>query len=126
MLYMDNKYEIGNAAGEELKKKGYAFYADWRISGPHSLYAQYASVGDTKGNATTGIGNYAAVSATGVANGATVMGLAYGYSFSKRTQGYVAYNELKNDDGATMSFGTAAASIGGKQTVFGVGLRFSF
>jgi predicted porin len=126
-LYMDNKYEINGAtttAGQELKKKGYALYLDWTIAGPHKLYAQYSSVDNTKGSSTVAVGSYAAVSSTD--NGAEVMGIAYGYSFSKRTQGYVAYNEMKNDTGANFTFGTSAGTAGGKQTAIGVGLKHSF
>jgi predicted porin len=129
-LYFDTKYEIGNAAGQDLKKKGYALYVDWRIAGPHSLYFQYAQADDSKGNSTAAVGSFAAPMVGAVANplstGATVIGAAYGYSFSKRTQGYVAYNQLENDDGANFTFGTSAGSLGGKQTAIGVGLKHSF
>jgi predicted porin len=124
-LYMDNSYELGNAAGQTLDKQGYAVYLDWTITGPHKLYVQYGVVDDTKGNSTVTIGGYQPASAT-VATGGSVAGIAYGYSFSKRTQGYVAYNQLDNDAGAKFSFGTAAATMGQKQTVFGIGLRHSF
>jgi len=125
-LYMDNSYEMGNAAGDKLDKNGYAVYVDWTIGGPHKLYAQYATVDDSKGSATVTVGGYNPASATGLSTGGNVMGIAYGYSFSKRTQGYVAYNQLDNDDGSKFSFGTAAGTLGEKQTVFGIGLRHSF
>ena len=123
-LYMDNKYEIGNAAAQTLDKKGWALYADWRIAGPNSLYAQYATVDDSKGNSTVSVGRYSPAGAA--ATGANVYGFAYGYSFSKRTQGYVAYNQMKNDGGSNFTLGASSGSIGGKQKVIGVGLRHSF
>jgi predicted porin len=119
-LYMKNEWELGGAvapfAGRTAETDGYAIYLDWRIQGPHSVKAQYASVGDFE---ISGI-------PTVLPDGAKVYGIAYAYDFSKRTQGYVAYNQMKNDTNASYSFGTSAASSGGKQKVIGVGLRHSF
>lgn len=123
-LYMDNSYEIGNAAAQTLDKKGWAVYLDWTISGPHSLYAQYSSVDNTSGNSTVSVGRFSPAGAT--ATGADHYGIAYGYKFSKRTQGYLAYNQMKNDAGSNFTFGTSAGSLGGKQKVIGAGLRHSF
>jgi predicted porin len=112
-LYMSVEYKPD--AGTKLEADGFALYLDWTISGPHKLYAQWASRGDAKSAGTT-------LSATGT----DVMGLAYGYSFSKRTQVYVAYNEMKNDANAAFSMGTTNSTTGGKQKVIGFGLRHSF
>jgi predicted porin len=110
---MQNEYKPD--VGPKLEDGGWALYVDWTLGGPHKLYVQYADRPDSKSG---GVDN--------TASGAQVMGVAYGYSFSKRTQGYVAYNEMKNDNAAAFSFGTDTASAGGKQKVIGVGLRHSF
>jgi len=123
-MYMNNEYEIGNAAAQKLDKDGWALYLDWRIAGPHSLYAQYASIGDSGGNSTVAVGNYAPQGAS--ATGGEVYGIAYGYSMSKRTQLYVGYNQMKNDAGSNFTFGTSGGTAGGKQKVFGLGVKASF
>jgi len=119
MMYMANEWELGGAgglaAGATTETDGFAVYLDWRIQGPHALKLQYATVGDKE---TTGVAT--------TPNGADVVGAAYAYSFSKRTEGYIAYNQMKNDTSATYAFGTAVASAGGKQQVVGVGLKHSF
>lgn len=119
VMYMANEWELGGAtgsvAGATTETDGFAVYLDWRISGPHSLKLQYATVSDKE---TTGV----AVTPSG----ADVVGAAYAYDFSKRTQGYIAYNQMQNDSAATYAFGTASASAGGKQVVIGVGLKHSF
>ena len=101
--------------GAKTENGGIALYLDWTLGGPHKLYAEYADRPEDKvgGNDVTN-------------TGAQVIGLAYGYSFSKRTQGYVAYNEMKNEPASVFSQGVAAPTAGGKQKVIGVGLRHSF
>jgi predicted porin len=115
-MFMSNEYSPDG--GVKSENDGFALYVDWTLGGPHKLYFQYASRGETS------------VGGTDVADsGAEVLGVAYGYSFSKRTQGYIAYNEMKNDPGANFSFGTVSSgdiSLGAKNKVIGVGLRHSF
>lgn len=112
-LYMTVEYKPD--AGAKTKTDGIALYLDWTLGGPHKLYAQFAQRGDADVGGTT-------ISETGT----DVMGVAYGYSFSKRTQGYVAYNEMSNDANINFSQGTTASTLGGKQKVIGLGLRHSF
>jgi predicted porin len=119
-MYMANEWELGGAGtsnpGDTAETDGFAVYLDWRIAGPHALKLQYAKVSDFE--------------VTGIASGSTgaeVYGAAYAYSFSKRTEGYIAYNQMKNDSNASYSFGTIANStLGGKQQVIGLGLKHSF
>lgn len=112
-LYMQVEYKPD--VGPKVEADGFALYGDWRLSGPHSLYVQWASRSDAD------VGGV-----TQTATGTDVLGFAYGYSFSKRTQGYVAYNEMKNDTNINFSQGTTASTLGGKQKVIGLGLRHSF
>jgi predicted porin len=111
-MYMQVEYDPGTVKTEH---DGYAVYVDWTLGGPHKLYFQWAMRNETE------------VGGTEIADSAVdVVGVAYGYSFSKRTQGYVAYNSMSNDPAANFSMGAAAAAAGGKQKVYGVGLRHSF
>lgn len=119
LLYMQAEYENGaqlGFAGQEVKHDGMAFYLDWTIAGPHKLYVQYGKRNETE------VGGV-----EGTDSDAEVMGVAYGYSFSKRTQGYVAYNSMENGSAVnSFTLGTTTTALGGKQTAIGVGLRHSF
>lgn len=112
-LWMQNEYKPD--VGSKVENGGYALYLDWSLGGPHKLYAQWAKRPETKVDG-----------ADVTDSGADLIGVAYGYSFSKRTQGYVAYNALSNDPASDTSFGTDGASTGSKQTAVGIGLRHSF
>jgi predicted porin len=64
-----------------------------------------------------------------VATGATQMSARYGYNFSKRTEGFIAYTSLKNDTAGTYSLaaGTAfGAGAGSTSSAIGAGLVHSF
>jgi predicted porin len=112
-LYAQNKYEPDGLP--ESKFDGMAFYLDWTLGGPHKLYAQYAMRNETE------------VGGAEIADSsADLWGIHYGYSLSKRTQLYGGMQQMGNDPAAAFSFGTTAASAGGKQKVIGVGMRHSF
>ncbi len=118
-----NEYENIAVAGDNLKQTGAAVYLDWKLAGPHSLKAQFGKAKDGKGTVGAAIGNFK----VGANTGGKVHGIAYAYDFSKRTQGYIGYAEMKNDS-ATAEFdqGIADASLGGKQRFVGFGLRHRF
>lgn len=128
--YSDSKYETNNNGGE-IKAKGYNLYADWNIAGPHTVRAAYIALSDLSGSSVVGVGGYRpTVSATGVdisnGTGAKAYTLVYSYALSKRTEISAAYNVMDNDNNASFSQGVVAASLGGKQTSFGVAVRHSF
>jgi len=118
--YSKSNYET--AAGGESEVTGFGAYVDWNISGPHALHFAFITVDDVEGSG----GAVNGYRAPGAATGADVFTVAYGYNFSKRTEVYVAYNEMKNDSNANFSQGVVAASLGGKQTSIGIGLKHSF
>jgi len=122
-VYTRSEYENVAVANDNLEQTGYAAYIDWRIAGPHSLKAQYGKAKDGKGTLGTTIGNFAVGSGTG----AKVYGIDYAYDLSKRTQGYIGYARMKNDSN-TNAFdqGITDATVGGKQTFVGVGVRHRF
>jgi len=122
-VYARNEYENIAVANDSLKQTGYAAYIDWQIAGPHSLKAQYGKAKDGKGTVGAAIGNFA----VGDGTGAKVYGIDYAYDFSKRTQGYVGYAQMKNDTNtAGFDQGIVDASVGGKQKFIGFGLRHKF
>jgi predicted porin len=109
--------EYDPTGGVKTEHDGYAVYVDWTLGGPHKLYFQWAMRNETE------------VGGTEIADSALdVMGVAYGYSFSKRTQGYIAYNSMSADPAVAANLGTttAGSTLGGSQKVYGVGLRHSF
>jgi predicted porin len=55
------------------------------------------------------------------------MTLVYAYNFSKRTQLYAAYNQIKNDANTNaFTLGQTGTTVGGKQTAIGMGMRYNF
>jgi len=137
-MYMENKYEIGNGTGQETKIKGFAFFMDWAIAGPHSLKGQFIQLNDVKGNSSRTIGAYRGAGsmscASGVGStgscagdtGARQYGLWYAYAFSKRTELFGGFNKVDNDTNAVMSLGKAAPTAGASQTNIGMGIRHRF
>ena len=117
LLYAQVEYDP--TGGVKTEHDGLALYLDWSLGGPHKLYVQYAMRNETE------------VGGTEIPDsGVDVLGVAYGYSFSKRTQGYVAYNSMSFDgpnvSGISQNTTAAGPTVGGTQKVFGVGLRHSF
>jgi predicted porin len=105
--YLDAKYETAPAAAslitQELKKKTMSLGVDWRIAGPHSLQAQWARAGDSKGNSTVGVatGSNGGADPSGSDTGADAYSIAYSYAFSKRTRLKLGYVYVDQEDRAT-------------------------
>lgn len=104
--YLDAKYETG--PGLERKKKTATVGVDWTVAGPHSIEAQYAWAGDTKGNDTAGagfvagnLGGNGGVSRSGSDTGGDAISIAYRYRFSKRTSIKLGYIHVDNDNNTT-------------------------
>jgi predicted porin len=95
--YLDAKYETG--ASQELKKKSWTVGVDWTVAGPHTVSAQYAKIGDSKGNSAVGVGGTSngAHAASGGDTGGDAWSLAYQYAFSKRTTIKLGYVQVDND-----------------------------
>jgi predicted porin len=133
-LYSKSEYETTNTTALDLD--GFGLFADWNISGPHTLRAQYVQVGDTKGNSTVSVGSYKGPASSGCGSpstqscasgtGADVMAIFYSYAISKRTEVSVGYSAMSNDNGATFSKGKTASSAGGTQKATGLVLRHRF
>jgi predicted porin len=110
-VYSEQKYELG--AGNELKKKVWSIGADWDLSGPHSVGANFANADDTKGSgaAPASIGTSANTQYNVLGQtGAKMWQIYYGHAFSKRTTAKVAYVSLDNDSNANYTLGGVKAS----------------
>ncbi len=91
--------------------------SNWELAGKYkfgasTLGAFYAQNGDFNGLANTG---------------ATMVSLRYGYNFSKRTELWAAYTNLKNDS-ATKTYKSVLTpgSLGSTESGFGLGLSHTF
>jgi predicted porin len=141
-MYSKSEYETGSttvAGGvNSLDVDGWGLFADWNISGPHTLRAQYVIVNETSGSSQVNVGSYKGPASTGCwsgtastascasGTGADLMAIFYSYALSKRTEISVGYSAMANDDRATFSKGKTAASAGGTQTATGLVLRHRF
>jgi predicted porin len=134
-MYTANKYEVNNTS--EVKTKGFAVYGDWKVAGPHIVRAAYAKLQDTKGNGTNNAGSYigpgrglacgpASTASCASDTGADWFSIHYAYTFSKRTEGVVAFNRIANDQNAAIGMGKSTPTRGGTQTSIGVGLKHRF
>lgn len=126
--YLDAKYETG--LGLERKKRTATVGVDWAIAGPHSIEAQYAWAGDTKGNDTLGVnlGGNGGVSASGSDTGGDAISIAYRYRFSKRTSIKFGYVTVDNDTNAnTYRVGNTASVVAGERSsAFAFHIRHRF
>lgn len=134
-LWTETDYQVTDTTN--LKIRGWAVYADWKIQGPHSVRAQYASLDDTKGSAVANVGSYKgpnrglACGPTSTAScagntGADMYTLVYAYQFSKRTSVGLSYNRMSNDSGSNFSLAKVAATTGGSQSNYGMFINHRF
>jgi len=72
-LYNKSEYETTNTTN--LDVDGFGVFADWNISGPHTLRAQYVLAQDTEGNATVNVGSYRAPGTVSSDTGADLMAI---------------------------------------------------
>jgi len=123
--YLDAKYETSATA--ETKKKTWTLGVEWNISGPHSIEAQYANAGDTKGNGT-GIQTTSrqGFAAPGADTGGSQYSLAYAHAFSKRTEGRLIYTRINNDANAFYALGSASPNVGEDMSAYGFYLSHKF
>ncbi|OGA23490.1 MAG: hypothetical protein A3I02_13260 [Betaproteobacteria bacterium RIFCSPLOWO2_02_FULL_67_26] len=136
-MYSKSDYDTTNTTS--LDVDGWGLFADWKIQGPHTLRFSYVDVDSPGGSSAVNVGSYKGPLGAGCAGGTGVStvscasgtgakhwGLAYSYSFSKRTMGTLAYVAMDNETNATFSKGKVAASSGNKQTSAGVILQHRF
>jgi predicted porin len=113
--YLDRKWETPTG---HVKKKTWTVGVEWQLAGPHSIEAQYAWAGNSKGDSATGIGGNGGAEAPGGATGGDAWSLAYQYDFSKRTSVKLGYVRVDNDRNADVHrLGNTPALIGNGQNV---------
>lgn len=134
-MYSQTTYET--QVGGDLKVKGFGLFADWAISGPHTIRAQYVQTDDTSGSSTINASPYIGplrgnvcgatsnVSCAG-STGSQLWSLVYSYAFSKRTEGSIVYTKLDNDSNAAFSLGKVSAIAGTSQSSAGVAVKHRF
>ena len=116
--YLDAKYETG--PGEELKKRTWTVGVDWNVAGPHTLSAQYANAGKSRGDSTRGISGNGGAAPSGGGTGGDAWSLAYQYAFSKRTTLKLGYVQVDNDRNSnTYRIGNTAALLDNGEKVDG-------
>src|ERR1043166_3430795 len=143
-LYERLTWEAATAAAAgDASRNGWGIYGDWNISGPHALRLQYTKVNSTGGCVSSAagspcpfIGTAAFTAGTGTSvlvfnggagnTGASMWGISYKYTFSKRTAIKLNYAEIRNDALATYGFhitaGTAIPTSTAGQSVRATGL----
>jgi len=145
-MYEDLKWESLHATNSG-DTSTWGLFAEWRISGPHTLKAQFVQADDTKGSLTAGnVGapgqslNAAGEISVGTATnmvfnggaggtGADQWGLGYQYDFSKRTALKLNYTYIDNDSNArygAYNAGSSTALRGESVSAFGVAIDHRF
>jgi len=134
-----NRQNYDQGAGATSKKKSWTIGADWNVSGPHSVYGNYATTDDISGTTgaaliPSGSTAISAVPAVGANTGAHMWQVGYQHRFSKRTDGKLGYVRLNADSatnaytlgGLTTGGVTAAQSNGQSQDAWVMLLRHNF
>ncbi|HEY7657707.1 MAG TPA: porin [Burkholderiales bacterium] len=120
--YLANEYETTSA--NTVETDGFGVFADWNISGPHTLRVAYSTVDAPTGTVGARAGSYTVLASED--NGADHMTFAYSYAVSKRTEISAAYNMIDNDTNGSFGLGKASVTVGGKQTAVGLLLKHRF
>jgi len=123
-MYNKSEYETTNTTN--LDVDGFGLFADWNISGPHTLRGQYVKVMDTEGNSAVPVGSYVAPAAFSSDTGGDLMAIFYSYALSKRTEVSAGYSVMSSDNNAAFSKGKTANTLGGSQKNYGLVLRHRF
>ena len=140
-IYNNMKYENINAtaigtvpAGADMSVSTYGVYANWAISGPHSLKLGYGNQGSTKGTyagvgagAAATVGTYTANAGAGQTGSQKIHG-EYTYAMSKRTEVSLGYARQMNDRNSAQTVGTGSntPNFGETQTWTGARIQHRF
>ncbi len=140
-IYNNMKYENLNSntlggvpPGADMSVSVYGLYANWAISGPHSVKLGYGNQGSTKGtyagstagNAAT-VGTYVANAGAGQTGSQKIHG-EYTYAMSKRTEVSLGYGRMMNDRNSAQTVGTGSntPNFGETQTWTGARIQHKF
>jgi len=125
-IYVNMKYDNITAPGTDMSVSAYGAYANWAISGPHSLKLGYGNQGSTKGT-------YSAAAVVGVLNGnggagqtgAQKLHMEYSYALSKRTEFSLGYARVMNDRNSNITVGTGSNTPNYGETQSWFGMRWN-
>jgi predicted porin len=120
--YLSNEYETTSA--NTVETDGFGLFADWNISGPHTIRLAYSTVDAPTGTVGSSAGSYSVRAQED--NGADHMTFAYSYALSKRTEVSVAYNQIDNYTCVTFALGKSSVTVGANQTAVGLLLKHRF
>jgi predicted porin len=139
--YLWSKNDMSTVAGNantDMKIQTYMLGADWAISGPHGLRANWTGAADTKGGfggaasgavpcTVTLVGNRVANCGAG-GTGANLYQIQYYHKFSKRTEVAVGYVWLDQENNARYSLGgqVNGPAAGSTQQAIAVSARHTF
>ncbi|HET7633673.1 MAG TPA: porin [Burkholderiales bacterium] len=124
--YEHLKYSDDVAAGSgDTQRNSWAVFADWHVSGPHSLHAAYVKANSTSGSQVATLGSVVGNAGAGGTD-ANLWALQYGYAFSKRTSVALTYARLNNDNSANYFQYGAVSNPGQDQTVYGLTMSHVF
>lgn len=130
-MYDNFKGKLGLSAGGEVEVKRNAFYLAGKQSfGANEIVLAYMKNGDNKVSGLAGnFGN----------SGAQAWSLRLAHNFSKRTQAYAIYTQIRNESNAVYDFnaidsvapagnggGVGTLNAGADPRVLGVGVRHNF
>lgn len=140
-IYNNMKYENINSntlggvpPGADMSVSTYGVYANWAISGPHSVKLGYGNQGSTKGTyagSTAGtaatVGTYTANAGAGQTGSQKIHG-EYTYAMSKRTEVSLGYARMMNDRNSAQVVGTGSntPNFGETQTWAGARIQHKF
>ncbi|MGH8599073.1 MAG: porin [Burkholderiales bacterium] len=98
------KYSDDIAGGGDTRRNAWGVFGDWKIGGPHSVFAEYIKANNTSGSQGSSLMpvSLGSVVANGGAGdtGAFMWTVGHGYEFSKRTSVDLSYARLHNDANA--------------------------
>jgi len=123
-IYNNMKYDNVNGVGADMSVSTYGVYANWAISGPHSLKLGYGNQGSTKGTFTGTVGAYTGNGGAGQ-SGAQKLHTEYSYALSKRTEFSLGYARVMNDRNSNITVGTGSNTPNYGETQSWFGMRWN-
>jgi predicted porin len=124
------KYSDDIAGGGDTRRNAWGVFGDWKIGGPHSVFAEYIKANNTSGSQGSSLmpvslGSVVANGGSGD-TGAFMWTVGYGYEFSKRTSIDLSYAQLHNDSNANYFMYGDTENPGQTHKVYGLVMTHVF
>jgi predicted porin len=112
----------------DVERRNYNVALEWSLGGPHSLLFGWTHAGQTEGSAIgAGALNSGQTFTTLNTGSGNIWQVAYGYRFSKRTEGSIGYITVDNGDGGVHSLqGLGSVTPGERSSAINLQLTHSF